>query len=139
MLSTRDVFKSFTKEISMRPVVILRLVLLATLLLTFGCSSNNKGKIEGTKWSSQATTVKGQSFPAGAFQLEFGSDNRLAYRAGPVTLTGTYSLGSGNNVTFNLDQELGGRKTHVEKISISGDTLTMTDSDGTEVTFTKVK
>jgi hypothetical protein len=45
----------------------------------------------------------------------------------------------GDNVTLNLDQELSGRKTHVEKVTISGDQLTMTDSDGTALTFKKVQ
>ena len=53
------------------------------------------------------------------------------------TYNGTYSLGMGDNVSFNFDQELEGRKTHVEKIRIDGDKLTMTDSDGTQVAFKK--
>ncbi len=123
----------------MRPVNALRLVLLTALLLTFGCKSNNKGKIEGTKWSSVASTVKGRSVPAGALQLEFRSDGNLVYRAGSQSYTGTYSLGTGDTVTLNLNQELAGRKTHVEKVVIRGDYLTMIDSDGTELSFEKMK
>jgi hypothetical protein len=122
----------------MRPAGTLRLVLLAALLLAAGCSSN-KGKIEGTKWSSQAANVKGQALPAGALTLEFGSDGSLVYKAGPQTFKGTYSLGMGDNVTLKLDQELAGRKNHVEKVVINGDRLTMTDSDGTQLTFDKTK
>ena len=103
-----------------------------------GCSSNNKGKIEGTKWSSNAGNVKGQPLPAGALRLEFTSDGKLTYTAGPKTFTGTYSLGGGDTVTFHLNQDLAGRKTHPEKISISGTTLTMTDGDGTSLSFSKV-
>jgi hypothetical protein len=123
----------------MRPVGTLRLVLLAALLLTAGCASNNKGKIEGTKWSSQAANVKGQSVPAGALTLEFGSDGSLVYKAGPQTFKGTYSLGMGDSVTLKLDRELAGRKNHVEKVVINGDRLTMTDSDGTQLMFDKTK
>jgi len=34
---------------------------------------------------------------------------------------------------------LAGRKNHVEKVVINGDRLTMTDSDGTQLTFDKTK
>jgi hypothetical protein len=115
------------------------LVAVLFLLPLGGCKSNNKGKIEGTKWVSQATVQKGTNIPAGALQLEFSSDGKLVYRAGQQTFTGTYSLGMGDYVTLNLDQNLAGRKTHSEKVSISGDQLTMTDSDGTSLTFTKMK
>ena len=115
------------------------LPLMAMVLFLTGCSSNNKGKIEGTKWSSNATTVKDKALPAGVLALEFAADGKLVYQAGPVRLTGTYSLGGGDSVTFNLDQDLAGRKNHVEKITISDNTLTMRDSDGTSVSFSKVK
>lgn len=123
----------------MRPVQALRLVLVASVFLCVGCSSNVKGKIEGTKWTSQAATIKGQQIPAGFLQLDFNADGSLVYRAGPQTLTGTYSLGMGDNVTWNLNQELAGRKTHVEKTTINGNVMTVTDSDGTALSFDKVK
>jgi hypothetical protein len=123
----------------MKSLRVLSSILVVAILFVSGCSSSNKGKIEGTKWRSVATTVKGQPLPAGALQLEFKKDGGLVYQAGPISFTGTYSLGGGDTVTFNLDRELAGRKTHQEKISISGDKMTMTDSDGTELTFDKVK
>jgi len=52
-------------------------------------------------------------------------------------MTGTYTLGAMNTVVFNFDRELSGMKQHAEKISIQGDTLTMTDSDGTQISFSK--
>jgi hypothetical protein len=127
----------------MRLTSVLRVAVVVALLSSLGCGSNNKGKIEGTKWSSLATTmnVKNQgmqTIPAGALTLEFSSDYKLVYRAGPMTMTGTYSLGMGDYVTLKLDKELDGRKTHTEKVVISGDRLTMTDSDGTALTFEKV-
>ena len=123
----------------MRPTFVLRVACAATLLFAFGCSSN-KSKIEGTKWTSQAATVKGKALPAGLLQLEFGNDGSLVYKAGAgQTYTGTYSLGMGATVTLNLNQELAGRKSHAEKITITGDQLTMTDSDGTQLTFQKAK
>jgi hypothetical protein len=132
-------FFALAKEVFMRPVHVLRPVLLAAVLLGLGCASKNKGKVEGTKWSSVPATIKGQSLPAGALRLEFGSDGSLVYRTGPQTHRGTYSLGMGDRLTLNLNQELAGRKVHVETVVINGDRLTMTDSDGTRAIFDRVK
>jgi hypothetical protein len=115
----------------------LRIALLAAFLMSVGCSSNNKGKIEGTKWSSLASTVKGTPLAAGMLRLEFATDGKVSYVVGPQTFTGTYSLGAGDTVTLHLDQDLGGSKTHAEKIVIAGDKLTMTDTDGTQLSFEK--
>lgn len=123
----------------MRASHALRVACITALLLACGCSSSNKGKIEGTKWSSQATTVKGKAVPAGVMQLHFQSDGKLALKRGNENYTGAYSLGMGPTVTMNFDQEFEGRKTHAEKIVINGDELTMTDSDGTQVPFQKIK
>lgn len=120
----------------MRPVSALYLVVVALALLSAGCSSN-KGKIEGTKWSSQAGVVKGINLPPGTLHLSFGTDGSLVYTVGPQAYTGKYSLGMGPNVTFKFEQDLSGRKVHVEKLTISGTQLTMTDSDGTQLTFNK--
>lgn len=124
----------------------LRLALLPAILLICGCTSNNKGKIELTRWSSLAATVKGVALPNGALQLAFGGDGRMVMHingassaGGQTTFKGAYTLGFGDIVTLNLDQELAGRKTHVETIVINGDHLTMTDTDGTAVTFVKAK
>jgi hypothetical protein len=121
----------------MRPFHSLALVLVVLACGVSGCSSNNKGKIEGTKWSSDATVSKGQQLPAGVLSLEFTSDGKLVYHAGPQTFSGTYSLGAGDIVTMNLDQELSGSKVHQEKIVIAGNKLTMIDSSGLSLTFTK--
>ena len=117
-----------------------RLAVVAALVCSLGCSSNNKGKIEGTKWSSEPTTLSGKSLPAGALELDFAKDGKLVYKLlGGTVYTGTYSLGFGDTVTLNLDQELGGRKRHAQKVVINGDRLTMSDTDGTSVTFKKVQ
>lgn len=124
----------------MRPARTLSLALVAaTALLAAGCSSSNKGKIEGTKWTSEPATVKGRTIPAGMMGLEFKADGGLVYKIGPMSLTGTYTLGSGNTVTFHLNQELAGRKDHQEKVAINGNRMTVTDSDGTELTFQKAQ
>jgi hypothetical protein len=117
----------------------LMLILSVSLILTGCAASNNKGKLEGTKWSSLATIVKGQPVPAGGMKLEFKDDGVMVMQVNTVVRTGHYSLGGGNSVTFHLHEELSGRKTHVETITINddGSRLTMIDSDGTTVTFQK--
>src|SRR5436190_21582149 len=98
------------------------LALLASVLLADDAAkSDNKGKIEGTKWTSVASKVKGIDIPAGALKLEFKADGKLTYEAGPQTFTGTYVLGKGETVTLKLDRELAGRKDHEEKVKIVGD------------------
>jgi hypothetical protein len=101
--------------------------------------SNNKGKIEGTKWSSEETTVKGNKLPAGILKLEFKADGGLVYTVAGTALTGKYALGDGDKVTLNMDKDLGGRKSHEQTVAIKDGKLTLTDSDGTTVTFTKGK
>jgi hypothetical protein len=123
----------------MRPSHGLRIAWIAALLLAAGCSSSNKGKIEGTKWSSQATTLKGQAVSAGLMQLHFQPDGKMILKRGNESYTGTYSLGMGPTVTFQFEQEFNGRKIHAEKIVINGDELTLTDSDGKELPFRKLK
>jgi len=123
----------------MRCSKLLQATLMIVLLCSTGCSSNS-GRIENTKWRSIATTVDGNKLPEGWLTLEFGSDNkRLIYTCNLLSYSGTYSLGFGDSVTFNLDVEFNGRKTYVEKISIKDDMLIMTDSDGTTVTLKKSK
>lgn len=102
-----------------------------------GCSSNNKGKIEGTKWVSVPQTVKGQSLPDGFFKLDFAADKKVTYQVGPMTYTGKYSLGSGDMVTLNFDQDLAGRKQHMQTVKISGNEMVMSDMDGTSAKFRK--
>jgi hypothetical protein len=115
------------------------LMLAALLLLSAGCSSNNKGHIEDTKWASLATTVKGESLAAGARYLEFKKDGKMVYTLNSQPCNGTYTLGLGPTVTFNLEKEVDGRKIHPQKIVIDGNRLIMTDPDGSEVTFQRIQ
>jgi hypothetical protein len=118
----------------------LRLLAIAAIFLVCGCS-NNKGKIEATKWSSLKGTVKGVEFPDNAFHLAFGGDGRLIYRVQfngvEKTVTGKYTLGFGDLVTLDLDQDLAGQKKHMQSVVINGDRLTFTDPDGTTLNFVK--
>src|SRR5262249_60759149 len=121
-----------------RPVQLVQGAVLLALLCSVGCSSNNKGKIEGTKWTSVAATIQGKQRAEGELTLEVGDNNKVVYKVGPRTVTGTYSLGSGDKVTLNLDKELGARKEHAVKIRVEGDTLQMKEMEGTEITFKKI-
>lgn len=114
-----------------------RIVVLFALLAA-GCSSENQGKIEGTKWSSVETTVGGKSLPAGARTFAFTEDGSVTCVAGENSWSGTYSLGRGQDVILKMDQTIAGRKKHIETVAIEGDRMTMTDSDGTALEFTRL-
>jgi hypothetical protein len=117
-----------------------RFVVLVVIVCAFGCSSNNKGKIEGTKWSSLQDTFKGKQLPAGTLTLEFSKDGKVVYKCIPGTFTGTYRLGSGNEISFKLDQPLAGRKNFTQKVAIDGNRMTMADItlEGLTVTFERI-
>src|SRR5437016_5743644 len=123
------------EETVVRPVQLVGGALLLAMLCSLGCSSNNKGKLEGTKWTSLPANFKGRQLSAGELTLDFGADYTLVYKAGPRTFRGTYTLGRGDNVTLNLDKLLAGSKERAEKITVDGDTLTMTEGDGSELIF----
>src|SRR6478736_1615111 len=92
----------------MRVKLVVRLALFAALACSTGCS-NNKGKIEGTKWSSEEATIKETTVPAGTLAMDFSPDGKLAYTVGPATFAGTYELKRGDTVLLNFDQEVSGR------------------------------
>lgn len=109
--------------------------LLLLALVSAGCSSasNNKGKIEGTKWENEATTIDGKELAAGDVYLEFTKDGKLHLDNRDGANDGTYTLGAGDQVIFNFEKEFSGSKKHVETIKINGDKLTLSDSKGTLV------
>jgi hypothetical protein len=122
----------------MRPVHVLRLLVVLLLLAgAAGCASNNKGKLEGTRWTSDPGKVRGQSVPEGFMKLEFMVNGDLTLRGGGRTFTGTYSFGPGDLVTMYLDKELAGSKVYFERISLDGNRMKMSDPDGTELAFQK--
>ncbi len=123
----------------MRPALLARSLVLLLLALAAGCSSNNRGKIEGTSWRSDQNTYKGQAIADGFLKLHFHTDGTMLYRVGGKTFSGKYFLGPGKTVTFQLDEPLAGRTTHVETVAIADDRMKVSDADGTEATFRKVK
>jgi hypothetical protein len=113
-----------------------RLALLALALLALPACSSNRGKIVG-KWESTGGNVPLQ--PGERRVLEFGADGSLTCTtdAGYAnrTVTGRYSLWVGDAVNITFDQDVAGRRQHRETVTIRGDELTMTDSDGKFMTF----
>ena len=119
----------------MRRTCVFGLVLGGMVLFT-GCASNNTGIIEGTAWRSLAVFDEdGEEIPAGAVRLEFTKGGTVFLRGVQGQYEGKYSLGAGDWVSLHLEQELGGRKDHRQKIIIKGDRLTMIDQDGSVVKF----
>jgi hypothetical protein len=124
-----------------------RLLVVVPLLCLTGCTSENKGKIEGTKWRSEAGNVFAKNsnplngktvfLPAGYMELDFHQDGSLFYIIAGKLHSGTYALGLGNIVVLHLDEPVAGLKMHSEKITIEGRRLTMTDTDGTSLKFQK--
>lgn len=109
-----------------------------------GCKSNNEGLLEDTKWSSAyVPDFKGMSGRGVTMTLDFRGDGRFIMGvvgpAGRFTFTGKWKLGSFDYVQlYDLTPPLGGSSTHMEKVTVSGDTMTMSDSDGTKLVFTKI-
>lgn len=123
----------------MRPARIARALVLATVCTALaGCSSNNKGKLEGTTWTCRDQLVHGQPVEGGSREFEFKADGGLVMLDNGVTYTGTYSLGSGDRVTFHFDQPYQGGKKHARTIQINGDEMSLIDANGQTTKFKKV-
>lgn len=124
-------------------VIILWLVAGVAVIPT-GCKSKNEGLLEDTKWSSAyVPDYKGMSMRGVTMTLMFHGDGRFEMGlSGPslsATIRGKWRLGSGNSVMLHdLSMPLGGLTAHTESITVSGDTLTMADADGTKMVFTKI-
>ena len=117
----------------------LPLTVLLPLVFAAGCLSENRGKIEGTRWRSLTGTVQSQGrqlrVPDGFMELHFHKDGSLYYIVRGRIHTGKYSLGAGKAVTLYLDEAVAGMKVHTETVVVEGERLTMTDTDGTELSF----
>ena len=121
----------------MRLAIVPRLAVAFLLLASVGCSSNNKGKIEGTKWVNKATIVKGQNLPAGLIRMEFKADGTYSQTILADVTTGKYVLGAGDTITLNVDKPKDGNKKLRSDFTITGTTMVMKDPDGTSITFDK--
>lgn len=122
-----------------RQFAIALLFCLSPLFLSLaGCGSNNKGKIEGTKWVSKAGKVEDEKIKAGQITLEFGDAGVIRAFSFETAVQGKYSLGAGDKVSIEFEDEVMGEKKHSARISIEGDTLTFSDSSGS-LEFTRKK
>jgi hypothetical protein len=126
-----------------------RLTVPLFLLLATGCvPSENKDKLEGTRWTSEGGTVQLNNIrtpggpqsvhvPPGYMELDFQKDGTLFYIINGKLYRGKYTLNAGHTVTMKLEEKLSGRYEHAEKIVVEGQRLTMTDTDGTSLKFRK--
>jgi uncharacterized protein (TIGR03066 family) len=123
-----------------------RLLLGALALATLALSScdlgpsNNKKKILG-KWRGSMNLYGKQNFPV-SMVMEFGKDGSFLIKGyGPtktLKIEGKYQLNSGDYVTlYDLSEPVMGSTTHREKVTIEGSSLTMVDTDGTTMKFTR--
>jgi hypothetical protein len=110
-----------------------------------GCfKSENVGKLEGTKWSSAyVPDFKGISGRGLTMSIQFTDGGRfnMEMRSPLISLrcSGTWRLGSGETVYLDdVAPAVGGYTSFTESITITGDTMTMTDPDGTKIIFTKI-
>jgi len=106
-------------------------------------ASNNKGKLEGTKWASDEVTVQGLKMPKGAFVVAFEKDGTFVQEVKAPdlparTAKGTWSLGSGDDVIMEgEDPERKIKAKETVQVVIKGDKATVTSKAGS-LTFTKV-
>jgi uncharacterized protein (TIGR03067 family) len=121
------------------------LALLTLALAGGGCGfmpqsgSNNKGKLEGTRWVNEPGPFAGIHFIRGAFILDFRGDGTFFWRFSDQTFTGTFSYGPDNLIFFNLSKPFLNRTDWKENITISGDTLIMGGEDNLTITFNRYK
>jgi hypothetical protein len=121
----------------MRSLRLASLIVIVASLLAEGCSSNNAGKIEGTRWRSDLVKDGKKVTPVGAKQLDFRPDGTMVFQEGGQSSIGTYVLGSGDNITFKLKKEVSGSKSPAKKIIIEGNKLTLIKIDDAEETYSK--
>jgi len=128
---------------------------LAGLALAAGCSSNNKGKIEG-KWKVVALPEKAEAKAKEDFEqmaklgtfayFEFKADGDVAFGSGKAGETqelgsvGKYKLGSGDTVDISAvpkEMQKGGGGLFGQKdqarinVKITGDDMDLTQEQGT--------
>jgi len=101
--------------------LLMAFVLVVALLVS--CAQKGGDQLVG-KWQKQN----------GSDTITFSKDDKVQLESTPTTISTTYRLGKGN---FQLD--LGILGTHAFKYSLSKDELTLTDSNGKEFKYLRVK
>ena len=102
-------------------------------------ASDNKGKIEGTKkWSKSGHDGQGPTHPGGRAQTRFRHGRLDGVLCRPQHLQGqVHRWARGQSWRWISKRNWRGKKFHVEKVTINGNRLTMTDGDGTQLAFEK--
>src|SRR5260370_26214199 len=105
----------------MRTHRVVGLLVVVAALAVAGCESTNKGKIEGTKWSSNAVSIHGQKLSSGKCELEFYKDGTVEFSATDPfgrrqVFKGRYSFGMGDIVVLGMDKRVAAVKTHTERV-----------------------
>jgi len=109
--------------------------------------SNNKGKLEGTKWSSKAFSIPGPNntmveVEAGMVTVEFKGDMSFTMDAtlpsGKDNISGKYSFGPGDKVNLEPDKASKGtpKKLTVE-VAVKGDEMTLSGLGTTSLAFVR--
>ena len=107
-----------------------------------GClKSENEGKLEGTKWAS-AYIPEFHGVRQASATLNFTTDGRftmeLRVPQGSVRMSGNWRLGPGSAVYLeNVSPTMDGQSSFVEYITVSGDVMTMEESN-IRIVFTRV-
>lgn len=118
------------------------MVVAAVAVGSTGCfKSENEGKLEGTKWASayipefhgvKNATATVSFTEGGRFNME------LRVPQGAIRMSGTWRLGPGNAVYMeNVSPALDGQTSFVEYITVSGDVMTMEESN-LKIVFTRI-
>jgi hypothetical protein len=99
-----------------------------------------KDHLPGTKWESQGTVTAGYA-PQGTLTIDFKPDGAILIDVGSHTVRGKYFCNKDNELVLNLDGAFNGRRIWNYELLIhaDGNHLTLTDPDGAQLHFTKVK
>lgn len=127
--------------LAQRPVVFA--LLAGFVLLAAGCS-DNKNKIVG-RWKASSDQAEPSNMPAEAgmfFEFTADSQFRAYMSAGGKTIDlakGRYRLGAGSAVYLtDLSPAMSGKTRTKEKITITGNTMSIAGEDGKTITLTRV-
>jgi hypothetical protein len=117
-------------------------VVAAVAVGSTGClKSENEGKLEGTKWAS-AYIPEFKGVKGATATLSFSEGGRftmeLRVPQGAIRMSGTWRLGPGSAVYMeNVSPALDGQTSFVEYITVSGDVMTMEESN-LKIVFTRI-
>ncbi len=115
------------------------LVAAGLFCLVSACSSQNRGKIEGTKWTNLAADVHNNPVPRDLIQIEFFPDGKLRYVIDQKEHGGSYSFGTRHYVFFRLDPPVEMISGYWEEVLLADRRLTLKDASGTALVFERLE